>query len=64
MTTKTLIFCETCPRSEEASGSEDRGWAKLDQKGKTRDVCPTCVAKVEGWKDHADRFLQLGRRSA
>jgi len=59
----TEIRCEFCTRAEEAEGSKQRGWGQITSVGAgTRDVCPTCIAKMSGW--HVAELRRLERHSA
>jgi hypothetical protein len=49
---KTTMVCDFCARTEE-HGNQD-GWAVVEMMAGTpkpaRHLCPTCVARAEGWK--------------
>jgi hypothetical protein len=65
VTTRTLIFCETCSRSEDAEGAHQRGWGTVSTaKQGTRDACPGCLAKFNGWRPPVANagLVPLGRR--
>ena len=56
MTTTSTLTCDFCGRDapRNASGfNDDSGWGIVQDRADvriTRDVCPTCIAKLGGWK--------------
>lgn len=62
MTTRSVTTCDFCGREDE----QPHGWGKLvigsitngtvsvpTASGSSSDICPTCIAKVKGWKGAA-----------
>ena len=51
---KLTLCCDLCGREEQETPDAERRWSKLVTVDRaTRDICPTCVAGMDGWKGAA-----------